>query len=91
MYSVSETIENGNMLCTASPTLWVVKHILYWPPPGENVDRSVICSPGPDWIPHMCRVLRENIGKLMISFICANLRDYETTLKFNRYLCKEIH
>ncbi len=64
MYSVSETIENGTLLVTAHLTIWIKDQILYWPPPGQLVDRSVCCEPGPDWIPIMCRVLREDIGKI---------------------------
>lgn len=68
MYSISETIETGNFLVTASPSIWVVGHILYWPPLGEEPDRSLLTPPGPDWIPHMCRVLKENIGKIIIIY-----------------------
>lgn len=68
MYSVSETIENGKLLVTASPGIWIKGHILYWPPPGQQVDRSILTAPGPDWIPHMCKVLKENIGKTCIVY-----------------------
>lgn len=64
MYSVSETIENGKICATASPGIWIVGHILYWPP-GE-VDRSQLIPPEPDWTPYMCKVLRENIGNIYI-------------------------
>src|ERR1700704_4949863 len=64
MWSISETIEKGNVFVTASPSLWIDEHILYWPPPGEQIDRSTISTPGPDWIPHMCRVLKDKIGKI---------------------------
>ncbi len=64
MYSVSETIDNGKVLVSAHAGIWIKEHILYWPPPDQQVDRSLLTVPGPDWIPHMCRVLKENIGKL---------------------------
>lgn len=63
MFSVSETIENGKLLVTATRGIWIIDGILYWPPPGQQIDRSLLIAPGPDWIPHMCRVLRSNIGK----------------------------
>lgn len=62
-YSVSETIENGNLLVTAHPRIWIKNHALLWPPEDQKVDRSVVCEPGEDWIPHMCRILKDNIGK----------------------------
>lgn len=73
MYSVSETIENGKSLVTATPGIWINGHILLWPPPGQQVDRSIPTAPGPDWIPHMCRILKENIGKMIIVQIYKNI------------------
>lgn len=61
MWSVSETIENGIVCVSASPSVWIVDRILYWPPGIAN--RSLISSPESNWIPHLCRVLKENIGK----------------------------
>lgn len=63
MYSVSETIENGKLCVSASPEIWINNGVLYWPPPDEQIDRSMLVAPGPSWRPHMCKVLRENIGK----------------------------
>lgn len=69
MWSIYETIEADKILVTACPGIWIIGHILCWPPPGQQVDRSLLTVPGPDWIPHMCRVLKENIGKIFIEQI----------------------
>lgn len=63
LFCVSETIENGNVLVTASPEIWIVGHILYWPPEGSLVNRSQLVPPKSDWIPHMCKVLKRSIGE----------------------------
>lgn len=63
MYSISETIELENALVTASPGIWIIDDILYWPPDGSSIDRSTVVPPGPDWIKYKCKVLKENIGK----------------------------
>lgn len=61
LFCVSETIENGNLLVTAHPEIWIQDHILYWPPGVPN--RSQPVPPESDWVPHMCKVLKGSIGK----------------------------
>lgn len=61
LYCVSKTIENGEHLITATPEIWVVDDVLFWPP-GE-VNRSVPTPPQADWIPYNCTVLKRSIGK----------------------------
>jgi len=86
MWSISETIEKGNVFVTASPSLWIDEHILYWPPPGEQIDRSTISTPGPDWIPHMCRVLKDKIGKINF-FLSDNSSCADSALFQSNFLC----
>lgn len=79
MYSVSETIEAGNIYVTSHPGIWIQEEILKWPPSGSGIDRKNIVTPGPDWIPYKCRILRTNIGKSIIysskpSSIASELR-----------------
>lgn len=64
LFCVVETIENGKILCSAVPEIWVVDgHILYWPPGSANtMNRSQPIPPQSDWIPHMCKVLKKSIG-----------------------------
>lgn len=64
LYCVSETIEDGLPMVTASPEIWVDGQILYWPPNGD-VDRSKIVPPQPDWTPIVCRMLKRSIVKLI--------------------------
>lgn len=61
LFCVCETIENGNILVTACPEIWVQDHILYWPPGEPN--RAQPVPPQSDWVPHMCKVLKGSIGK----------------------------
>lgn len=61
LFSVNETIENGEMMVVACPEIWVDGHKLYWPP--GVADRSKPVPPQSDWIPQMCRVLKGSIGK----------------------------
>lgn len=76
MYAVSETIENGEVMVTGHPRIWVVDgHVLLWPPSG-NIDRSVIITPGPNWTRHECRILKDKIGN--------------TILETNSYYCPRI-
>ncbi len=60
-FAVSETIENGEEMVTRHPRIWVVGHVLHWPP-SSNVNLSICIPPGPDWTRHMCRVLKDKIG-----------------------------
>lgn len=61
LFCVCETIENGNIMVTACPEIWVDGHILYWPPGVVNRNQPVL--PQSDWNPQMCKVLISSIGK----------------------------
>lgn len=60
LYAVVETIENGNICVTVASKIWIIDHILYWPP--GKVDLRNPTPPESDWVPHMCKVLRGSIG-----------------------------
>lgn len=66
---VSETIEDGKLLVTASPEIWANGNILFWPP--RHVDRSVPTPPQSNWTPTMCKVLKSSIGKTEYISSCA--------------------
>lgn len=83
MYSVSETIEFELFLVTASPSIWIVGDILYWPPEGSSINRSILVPPGPDWIPYKCKVLKSNIGKKLIQ----NFTSKFERKKFKSWFC----
>lgn len=61
LFAVVETIENGNILVSAVPEIWIDGHIIYWPP--GLINRANPTPPQSDWIPHMCKVLKGSIGK----------------------------
>lgn len=60
MFSVAETIENGTLMVTSCRSIWIEENILYWPPGVVDIRKNVPRQP--DWTPHMCKVLKENIG-----------------------------
>lgn len=63
MYSIVETIENGTVLVSACASIRIEDKVLYWPPAGSSIKRNDLSPPGSDWTPHMCKILKENIGK----------------------------
>lgn len=72
MYTVSETIENESPCVTYHPKIWIHEGILLWPPRGSVIEKKNIVAPEQDWIPFDCRILRDNIGKI-ISYPCNSI------------------
>lgn len=70
LYCVCETFEDGRIMVTASPEIWVNDDVLYWPP--KAVDRSVPTPPQPDWTPILCKVLKRSIGKATVCVVCVS-------------------
>lgn len=63
LYCVTETVENGDLMVTAHPEMWVENQILLWPPDGDAI-RSKLVPPKSDWIPYICKILKGSIGIL---------------------------